>query len=69
MMGFYHTYILNFHIDTKPQYDLIKYTTLFNWLPEHEKILADLKQRFCHDISNAFPSIDHPFHHMLIHLT
>ena len=22
----------------------------------------DLKQKFCHDISNAFPSNDYPFH-------
>ena len=62
MMGFYHTYILNFHIDAKPLYDLTKDTTLFKWLPEHEKVFTDLKQRFCHDISNAFPSNDYPFH-------
>ena len=64
MMGFYHTNILNFHIDAKPLYDLTKDTTLFKWLPEHEKVFTHLKQRFCHDISNAFPSNDYPF---LIH--
>ena len=62
MVGFYHTYILNFHIDAKPLYDLTKDTTLFKWLPEHEKVFTDLEQRFCHDISNAFPSNDYPFH-------
>ena len=62
MLGFYHTYILNFHIDAKPLYDLTKDTTLFKWLPEQEKVFTDLKQRFCHDISNAFPSNDYPFH-------
>ena len=61
MMGFYHTYILKFHIDAKPLYDLTKDTTLFKWLPEHEKVFTDLKQRFCHDNSNAFPSNDYPF--------
>ena len=35
MMGFYHTYILKFHIDAKPLYDITKDTTLFKWLPEH----------------------------------
>ena len=43
-------------------YDLTKDTTVFKWLPEHKKIFTDLKQRFCHDISNAFPSNDYPFH-------
>ena len=33
MMGFYHTYILNLHIDAKPLYDLTKDTALFMWLP------------------------------------
>ena len=61
MMGFYHTYILNFHIDAKPLYDLTKDTTLFKWLPEHGKVFTDVKQRFCHDISNAFPN-GYPFH-------
>ena len=62
MMGFYRTCILNFHIDAKPLYDLTKDTTLFKWLPEHEKVFTDLKQRFCHDISKAFPSNEYPFH-------
>ena len=62
IMGFYHTYFLNFHINAKPIYDLTKDTTLFKWLPEHEKIFTDLEQRFCHDIFNAFPSNYHPFH-------
>ena len=31
-------------------------------LPEHEKLFTDLKQRFCHDISNAIPFNDYPFH-------
>ena len=48
-MGFYHTYILNFHIDEKPLYDLTKDITLFKWLPKHEKIFTYLKQRFCQD--------------------
>ena len=61
-MGFYHTYILNFHIDAKPLYDLTKDTTLFKRLPKHEKVFTDLKQRFCHDISNAFPSNDYLLH-------
>ena len=61
MMGFYHTYILNFHIDAKHLYDLTKDTTLFKWL-QHEKVFTDIKQRFYHDISNAFPSNDYPFH-------
>ena len=62
MLGFYHTYILNFHIDAKLLYDLTKDTTLFKWLPEHEKVFTNLKQRFCHDICNAFLSNDYPFH-------
>ena len=62
VMGFYHTYISNFHIDEKPLYDLSKDTTLFKWLPELEKVFTDFKQRFCHDISNGFPSNDYPFH-------
>ena len=62
MMSFYHTYILIFHKDAKPLYDLTKHTTLFKWLPKHEKIFTDPKQRLCRDISNAFPSNDHPFH-------
>ena len=62
MMGFYHTYILNIHTVAKPLYGLTKDTTLFKWLPEHEKVFTDLKQRLCHDISNAFPSNDYPFH-------
>ena len=62
MMGFYHTYILNIHIDAKPLYDLTKDSTLFKLLQEHENIFTDLKQRFCHDISNAFLSNDYLFH-------
>ena len=61
-MGFHHTYILNFHIDAKPLYNLTKDTTLFKWLREHEKVFTDVKQRFCYDISNPFPSNDCPFH-------
>ena len=59
MMGFYHTYFLNLHIDAKPLYDLTKGTTLFKWLREHENTSMDLKQGFCHDISNAFPCNDY----------
>ena len=62
MMGFYHTYILNFHIDAKPLHDLTEDTALFEWLPKHETIFTDLKQSFCHDISNAIPSNDYSFH-------
>ena len=62
MMGFYHTYILNLHIDAKPLYDLTEDTALFKWLQEHETIFTDLKQSFCHDISNVIPSNDYPFH-------
>ena len=61
MIVFYYTYILNFHIDAKPLYDFTKDTALFKWLPQQEKVFTDLKQRFCHDISNVFPSNDYPF--------
>ena len=62
MMGFNDTFILNFHIDAKSLYGLTKDTTLLKWLPEHEKVSTDLKQRFCRDISYAFPSNDYPIH-------
>ena len=64
MMCFYHTYYLYFHLEAKPLYDLTTDTTLFKWLPTHEKIFTDLKQRFRHDISNEFPSNDY---RVLIH--
>ena len=57
MMG--PTYILKF---MQNLYDLTKDATVFKWLKEHKKIFTDLKQRFCHDISNAFPPNDYPFH-------
>ena len=63
-MGFYHTYFLYFHLETKPLYDLTTDKTLFKWLPIHEKIFMDLKQRFRHDISNEFSSSDYP---VLVH--
>ena len=62
VMAFYHPYILKFHIEAKPLSSLTKDTILFKWFQEHKKTFTDLRQSFCHDNSNAFPSKDYLFH-------
>ena len=53
VMGFYSTYIINFHIDAKCLYELVNSNDKFQWLPCHEEVFQQLKNKFCHDISNA----------------
>ena len=61
-MGFYSIYIINFHVDAKCLYELANTATKFLWLPCHEAAFQKFKDRFCHDIANAIPNTDYPFH-------
>ena len=62
VMGFYSTYIINFHVDAKCLYELANSNDKFQWLPCHEEVFQKLKDKFCHDISNAIPNVSYPFH-------
>ena len=62
VMGFYSTYIINFHVDAKCLYELANSSDKFQWLPCHEEVFQKLKDKFCHDISNAIPNVNYPFH-------
>ena len=42
-LGFYSCYIKNFHVDSKPFYDLIRVSTSFHWTEEHEKKFSNDK--------------------------
>ena len=59
VMGFYSTYIINFHVDAKCLYELANTENKFQC---HEAVFQKLKDRFCHDIANAIPNTDYPFH-------
>ena len=62
VMGFYSTYIINFHVDAKCLYELANSNDKFQWLPCHEEVFKKLKDKFCHDISNAIHNVYYPFH-------
>ena len=61
-MGFYANYVINYHIDAKPLYDLVKNETNFEWLDSHQQVFDKLKAKFAHDISVAIPNPKYPFH-------
>ena len=62
VMGFYSTYIINFHVGAKCPYELANSNDKFQWLPCHEEVFQQLKNKCCHDISNAIPNVNYPFH-------
>ena len=61
-LGFYNCYIKNLHVDNQPFYDLIKNSTPFHWIEEHEALLDSIKVRIHKDTVLAVPSTDYPFH-------
>ena len=61
-MGFYSTYINNFHVDAKSLYELANSNEKFRWLPSHKEVFQKLKDKFYHDISNAIPNVNFPVH-------
>ena len=61
-LGFYSCYIKNFHVDSKPFYDLIRDSTSFHWTEEHEKIFQMIKDSISEDTILAIPSTEYPFH-------
>ena len=61
-MGFYANYVLNYHIDAKPLYDLVNNKANFEWLDSHKQVFDNLKAKFAHDISVAIPNPKNPFH-------
>ena len=61
-LGFYSCYIKNIHVDSKPFYDLIRDSTSFPWIEEHEKIFQMIKDRISEVTILAIPSTDYPFH-------
>ena len=62
VMGFYSTYIINFHVDAKNLYELANSNDKFRWLPCHKEVFQKLKDKFCHDISKAIPNVNYLFH-------
>ena len=61
-MGFYSTYIINFHVDTKNLYELANSNEKIRWLPSHKEVLQKLKDKFCPYKTNAIPNVNFPFH-------
>ena len=61
-MGFYANYVINYHIDAKPLYDLVKNETNFEWLDSHQQVFYKLKAKYAHEISVTIPSTKYPFH-------
>ena len=58
----YSCYIKNLHVDSQPFYDLIKDSSPFHCLYEHEKLLQSIKERISEDTILAVSSTDYPFH-------
>ena len=67
MMDFYHTYILNFHIDAKPLYDSTKETTLCGYQSE-KRYSQTLNKDSVTTFLTHFLLMTIPFIYMLIHL-
>ena len=61
-LGFYSCYIKNFHVDSKPFYDLIRDSISFHWTEEHEKFFQMTKDRISEDTILAIPSTECSFH-------
>ena len=61
-LGFYSCYIKNFHVDSKPFYDLIRDSTSLHWTEEHEKTFQMIKDRISEDTILAIPYNEYPFH-------
>ena len=62
VIGFYSSYIINFHVDAKCLYELANINDKFQWLSCHEEVFQKLKDKFCHDISKAIPNVNYPFY-------
>ena len=60
-MGFYANYVINYHIDAKPLYNIVKNETNFGWQDIHQQVFDKLKAKFAHDISVAVPDPKYPF--------
>ena len=61
-MGFYSIYVINFHIDAKPLYDLKWGDLNFEWEKEHEKVFNIVKEKIARDTSLAILNAKYPFH-------
>ena len=61
-LGFYSCYIKNLHVDSKPCYDLIRYSTSFYWTEDHENIFQKIKDTITEDTILAIPSTEYPFY-------
>ena len=64
-MGFYATYGINYHIDAKPLYDLVKNQTNFEWLDSHQQVFDKLKQNLHTIFPSLSPTQTTPFIYML----
>ena len=61
-LGFYSCYIKNLHVDSQPFYDLIKDSTPFHLIEEHETMFNSIKKKVHKDTLLSVPSTDYPFH-------
>ena len=61
-LGLYRCYIKNLHVDSQPNYDLIKDSTSFHWTEEHERLFQSITDRISEDTTLAAPSTDYSFH-------
>ena len=61
-LGFYSTFIKNFHVDSKPFYELLKDDVPFKWTTKHEKIFQNIKDRISEETILAVPNPKYPFH-------
>ena len=61
-LGFYSCYIRNLHVNSQPFYDLIKDSTPFHWVENHEALFNSIKEKIRKDTVLAVPSTDYPFH-------
>ena len=62
-LGLYRCYIKNLHVDSQPNYDLLKDSTSFPWTEEHERLFQSIKDRISEDTTLAPPpSTDYSFH-------
>ena len=54
-------YIKNFHVDSKPFYDLNRDSTSISWIEVHEKIFQMIMDRISEDTILAIPSTEYFF--------
>ena len=61
-LGFYSTLIKNWHMYSKPFYELLRDDDPFKWTQEHEELFRNIKDRISEETILAVSNPKYPFH-------